>query len=79
MLYLEDIWNHIDCISLILNYTFLASMTWAIVFKGDPEYNWFEISTIRRVGGCTVFFMLVKVFYWMRLFESTAKYVRLIT
>ena len=26
-----------------------------------------------------MFFMLVKVFYWMRLFESTAKYVRLIT
>jgi len=34
--------------------------------------------TIRRFGALTVFFMWIKIFYWMRLFEPLAKYVNLI-
>ena len=33
---------------------------------------------MRRLGGFACFFMWIKVFYWMRLFESVAKYVNLI-
>ena len=30
------------------------------------------------IGAYAVFFMWLKMFYWMRLFESTAYYVKLI-
>jgi len=33
---------------------------------------------IRRLGSFACFFMWIKVFYWMRLFEPLAKYVSLI-
>ena len=39
----------------------------------------FSISSLRAYIGFACFIMWIKVFYWMRLWESTAYYVKLIT
>jgi len=72
--YVKDVWNGIDMINILLNFSLLSILTtyqatevW-ILHKGS----------VRVIGGFSCFFMWIKVFYWMRLFEACAKYVRLI-
>jgi hypothetical protein len=48
----------------------------SIVCGFDMEY--IRIEQINTVGSFACFFMWIKVFYWMRLFTTTAYYVKLI-
>ena len=72
--YYADFWNYIDSITLILNFIFLVVMT----FSQVSETFVTDEFAIRRLGAFCCFFMWIKVFYWMRLFEPLAKYVSLI-
>jgi len=56
----------------------LLGTTEAIILKGDGDDSLMKIHTMRRIGSFAGFFMFIKVFYWMRLYSYTAKYVRLI-
>jgi len=56
----------------VLTFLILCSITFSI--NEAP----LDICTIRTIGGFGVFFMWIKVFYWMRLFPSLAYYVNLI-
>jgi hypothetical protein len=70
----SDVWNTIDaiCLSLVFIYVCLSGMTIYL----DEEF--LDVCAIRTIGGFGVFFMWIKVFYWMRLFPSLAYYVNLI-
>ena len=70
----SDIWNTIDaiCLSLVLIFITLSGIT---IYKDEVVIS---IYFIRTIGGFGVFFMWIKVFYWMRLFPSLAYYVNLI-
>ena len=72
--YFSDIWNWIDQVSISLNFIFLTIITICQVSESFiiDEYD------IRLIGAFCCFFIWIKVFYWMRLFESLAKYVNLI-
>jgi hypothetical protein len=72
--YFSQTWNCIDAISLSLNLTFLtiAAMT-------QIKEAWIiDKAQLLSIGAYATFFMWCKMFYWMRLFESTAYYVTLI-
>ena len=43
------------------------------------ENNVFSVHKLRAYFAVSSFIMMIKVFYWMRLFTSTAYYVKLIT
>ena len=72
--YFLDPWNCIDATTLITNFIFLLCITMNQCSEGFiiDEY------AIRRLGAFCCFFMWIKIFYWMRLFEPLAKYVSLI-
>ena len=53
---------------------FLGTGTYCVI----KEEEVFAITTIYSFGSFAVFFMWLKVFYWMRLFSSLAYYVKLI-
>lgn len=72
--YFSDPWNCIDAMSIWQNMLFLGTGTYCIL----TEKPFFEIQTIYSFGSFAVFFMWLKVFYWMRLFSSLAYYVKLI-
>ena len=72
--YFSDIWNAIDAINLSSVFVFLICIS-IIVYKDDDVIS---ICMTRTIGGYAVFFMWIKVFYWMRLFPSLAYYVNLI-
>ena len=72
--YFSDAWNCLDFISISLNFTFLSSATFCQVF----EIWVISCEDFRLIGAYACFFMWCKMFYWMRLFESTAYYVTLI-
>ena len=74
MEYFSDAWNCLDFTSLTLNFLFLFFATLSQVF----EYWAISKEAIRLIGAYACFFMWCKMFYWMRLFESTAYYVKLI-
>ena len=70
----SDVWNTIDAICLSSVAAFLILLSWTC-YKDEPVL---DIVIIRSIGGFAVFFMWIKVFYWMRLFPSLAYYVNLI-
>lgn len=72
--YFSDAWNCLDFVSLSLNFSFLFIATICQVLE-----TWaISKENIRLIGAYACFFMWCKMFYWMRLFESTAYYVKLI-
>jgi len=71
--YISDFWNMTDVCSMILNATIIflchaAQHTESIDFK-----------TIRLIASVAVFIIWLKMFFWMRLFESTSGFIRMLT
>jgi hypothetical protein len=52
-------------------------IVYSIVFLYN-EHHLIQKENIIRLGAYGACFMWIKMFYWMRLFSSTAKYVNLI-
>ena len=52
-------------------------LVYSIVFL-STEYHLIQKENIIRLGAYGACLMWIKMFYWMRLFSSTAKYVNLI-
>jgi hypothetical protein len=74
---MSDYWNQIDILSLSLNAYFLYCFR-ANVLASDEDEDVYQKRFIKIIGAFAVFFMWIKVFYWMRLFPSLAYYVKLI-
>jgi hypothetical protein len=72
--YFSDAWNCLDFTSISLNFTFLILAIYCQV----TETLLLGKINMRTIGAYACFFMWCKMFYWMRLFESTAYYVKLI-
>jgi hypothetical protein len=72
--YFSQAWNCIDFMSICLNLTFLT-----ISALSQIKEAWIiDEAQLLSIGAYATFFMWCKMFYWMRLFESTAYYVTLI-
>ena len=74
--YLSDMWNYVD---LFLNFfaaVFLFFMTEAL-FSHNASIA--SVITIRTWAAITCFIFWLKCFYWMRVFQSFAHFVTLIT
>lgn len=72
--YFSQTWNCIDAMSISLNLSFLS-----LSALSQIKEAWIiEESQLLSIGAYATFFMWCKMFYWMRLFESTAYYVTLI-
>jgi hypothetical protein len=72
--YFSQTWNCIDFLSICLNFTFLS-----ISCLSQIKEAWvIDEHNLLLIGAYATFFMWCKMFYWMRLFESTAFYVTLI-
>jgi len=74
MEYFSDYWNCIDAISLSINSIYLTMLSTCFILGNEL----FQVELVRTFGAFACFFMLIKVFYWMRLFSSLAYYVKLI-
>lgn len=72
--YFEDPWNCIDMTSICTNAFYLYCCLHTYVLSEEAD----NVNTINMYGSFAVFFMWIKVFYWMRLFASLAYYVKLI-
>jgi hypothetical protein len=72
--YFGDTWNVIDMTSLVLNMSQIVTLN-INVWAGKIII---DANLIRAIGAVGCFVMWVKVFYWMRLFKSTAPFVTLI-
>ena len=49
-------------------------------FMVDLYYakNVYPATLIRTLGGCVLFLLWIKMFYWLRLFNTTAYFIKLI-
>ena len=72
--YFYDFWNCVDMISISLNYMFLMMFLINLII----EEAYFSHNLVLDIGSWAMFFMWIKVFYWFRLFETYAKYIKLI-
>ena len=72
--YLCDYWNFFDMCNLVTNGLFLWALNSSLLFDIRYEEHW-----VRKIGGISCFFLWIKVFYWMRLFQSAAHFLNLIT
>lgn len=72
--YFNDPWNCIDMTGICTNAFYLYSCLHTYI-ADEAAAN---VNTINMYGSFAVFFMWIKVFYWMRLFASLAYYVKLI-
>jgi len=73
--YFSDYWNVLDSISIILNMFVIVVCTISYFYESKEI---FDITLVRTFGAYGAFIMWLKMFYWMRLFSPTAKYVQLI-
>ena len=72
--YFVDPWNCIDMVSLYQNVIVLIMFSCCLW----REEEYFDIKLMHTFGSFACFFMWIKIFYWMRLFQSLAYYVKLI-
>lgn len=72
--YLADPWNVVDFLIILL--TTLFQLMFSICCYYEREI--ISVKFLRTVGSFLIFFMWIKVFYWMRLFPAYAYYVKLI-
>jgi len=73
--YFFDYWNVIDITTLIVSFAFLGMLNFSVI----TEISFFPNHIMRQFGGLSCFLLWIKIFYWMRLFKSTAYFVTLIT
>lgn len=66
--YITDFWNMTDICSMVLNAT--------IIFLSNTGA---DFKTIRLIASIAIFFIWLKMFFWMRLFESTSGFIRMLT
>mmetsp|Transcript_25128 Transcript_25128/g.17794 ORF Transcript_25128/g.17794 Transcript_25128/m.17794 type:complete len:141 (+) Transcript_25128:1888-2310(+) len=66
--YLGDNWNRIDLSSIIMNVGVIISYTAGA-----------NVSMVRAFASIAVFIMWLKMFYWLRIFEPTASFIRMIS
>jgi hypothetical protein len=74
--YFRDYWNYIDGIGLLLNGILMIMLNVNCINESNeafPKHN------LRMIGALGVFLLWVKLFYWMRLFRSTAYFITLVT
>ena len=67
--YFSNFWNIFDLISISLNVCVILMV----------DFSDFDAAQIRPCASVAVFFMWVKLFYWMRLFENQAGFIRLLS
>jgi hypothetical protein len=73
--YFKDFWNWIDILALTNGICFLVTMIPEVILEttiANKHFTGYQ-------SGFTCFFLWIKLFYWMRLFKSTAYFVKLIT
>ena len=63
--------NAFDVISIVLNVAIIAKRNW--------YHDMMSNDTLGRVASVAVWLMWVKILYWMRLFDSTSFFVRLLS
>lgn len=74
--YFTDYWNYIDLFLHFFSVTFLFFMTEALFSQNSSIAS---VITLRTWAALTAFMFWLKCFYWMRVFESFAHFVTLIT
>lgn len=74
--YFLEVWNIIDITSILLNLWVFIMIFWDLHCSASDEP--FTIERIRSRAAASIFFMWIKVFYWMRLFRSSGYYITLI-
>ena len=72
--YFFDIWNIVDLSTLGFYLTYMVMLNACIIMDDTI----FTIHNVRTVGSITCFLLWIKMFYWMRLFSTTAYFVKLI-
>lgn len=72
--YLMDYWNCCDLVSILLNAALMGMVDTCLL----AEKQLVNVVTVRTVGSLAMFFLWIKVFYWGRLFKSTAHFITLI-
>ena len=72
--YCTDPWNIVDFLIILLTTIFQLQFSICCYYEKEIVSVKFQ----RSIGSFLVFFMGIKVFYWMRLFPSYAYYVKLI-
>ena len=70
--YLKDIYNYIDISSFVLNLYILSYSSQALTKAEEAELQLGNLCCL------AVIIMWYKSFYWLRLFDNTSFYVRLI-
>jgi len=66
--YVSNFWNIVDIASILVN---------IIVLVGQIAQM--DIQTLNNLAALGVFLIWLKLFYWMRLFDPTAAFLRMIT
>ena len=65
--YFYDFWNILDQLSFLMN---LATL---ILHGIDAEVGW-----QKTFAAISIFLLYIKFFYWLRLFDSTAAFIRML-
>jgi len=68
-----DLWNVFDISSIVLNFTLI---TLDLMYSGVDEQEFDYV--LRQISAIACFLMYVKVFYFLRIFKTTAPLVRMI-
>lgn len=72
--YLKDPWNYLDLSITIMTQVYQYEFLTDIVTQSEV----FKVTKIRTNGGIVLFLLWIKMFYWLRLFGSTASFIKLI-
>jgi len=59
-MYFWDLWNFVDLSSLLLSLIVTANII--------SHTNWFSMEVLRVMGAGASFFLLIKLYDWLRLF-----------
>lgn len=71
--YFKDVWNYLDFAITVVSQAYMIQLMTNLLL-GD----YFRINFMRTSGGVTLFLLWIKIFYWMRLFNKTAYFIKLI-
>jgi hypothetical protein len=72
--YFTQTWNLVDVVQMLINTLLILYTTYFLI----AEKHLVPQKTVVRYAAYGNFLMWFKMFYWMRLFKATAKYVTLI-
>ena len=68
--YFKSFWNWVDLVAL--------SLTLLITVLTLAELDYIKIQTLRILAALATFLLFVNIYDWLRLFEQTAFYVKLV-